>query len=84
MGVGKLCKEVGIPCIAMAGSVDLEAEKKLREIFSACFSICSGPMERGEAMRRAAELLTFAGMNVLKARIAGKSIATRAATGDFL
>ncbi len=84
VGVAKLCREVGIPCIAMAGSVDLEAEKKLREIFSASFSICSGPMELGEAMRRAAELLTFAGMNVLKARIAGKSIATRAATGDFL
>jgi len=84
VGVARLCKEVGIPCIAMVGSVDLEAEKKLREIFGACFSICSGPMELGEAMRRAGELLTFAGMNLLKARIAGKSVAARAATGDFL
>jgi glycerate kinase len=84
VGVAKLCREVGIPCIAIAGTVDLAAEKKLREIFAACFSICSGPMELAEAMRRAPELLILAAMNILKARIAGKSVATRAATGDFL
>ncbi len=84
VGVAKLCKQVGIPCIAMSGSVELEAEKKLRDIFSACFSICSGPMELSEAMKRAPELLTFAGMNVLKARMAGKSVAARVTGGDFL
>jgi glycerate kinase len=84
VGVAKLCREVGIPCIAMAGSVELEAEKKLREIFAAFFSICSGPMGLDEAMKRAPELLTYQGMNVLKARIAGKSVAARGVGGDFL
>jgi glycerate kinase len=84
VGVAKLCREVGIPCIAVAGSVQLEAREKLREIFAACFSICSGPMELEEAMRRAPELLTFQAMNVLKARIAGKSIAAMVTGGDFL
>src|SRR5258706_15656690 len=49
VGVARLGKEVGIPCIAMAGSVEGEAEKKLRETFAACFSSCGGPMEFGEA-----------------------------------
>jgi glycerate 2-kinase len=72
VGVAKLCKDVGIPCIAIAGAVDLAAREKLRGLFSACFSICNGPMDLDESMRRAAELLTFTGMNVLKARIDGK------------
>jgi glycerate kinase len=84
VGVAKLCKEIGIPCIAIAGSVELEAEKKLREFFAACFSICSGPMELAEAMKRAPELLTFAGMNVLKARIAGQGIKTIVREPEFL
>jgi glycerate kinase len=84
VGVAKLCKEVGIPCIAIAGSIDLEAERKLREVFSACFSICSGPMELEEAMKRAAELLTFAGMNVLKGRMAGKGMRMNSSGMDFL
>jgi len=84
VGVAKLCREVGIPCIAIAGAVDLEAKEKLREMFGACFSICSGPMELAEAMKRAPELLTFAGMNVLKARIMKQSITASASGGDFL
>ena len=84
VGVAKLCREVGVPCIAIAGAVDLEAWGKLREVFSACFSVCSGPMELEEAMRRAPELLTFAGMNVLKARIAGHGIKTIAREPEFL
>ena len=84
VGVARLCREIGIPCIAIAGAVDLEAKEKLREIFSACFSICSGPMGLDQAMKRAPELLTFAGMNVLKARIVAKSIRASSSGGDFL
>ncbi|HEV8379227.1 MAG TPA: glycerate kinase [Tepidisphaeraceae bacterium] len=84
VGVAKLCREVGIPCIAIAGAVDLDAKEKLREIFTACFSICSAPMSLQDSIRSAPELLTFTAMNMLKARIAGKSLRMTSAPNDFL
>ena len=84
MGVAKLCREVGIPCISIAGMVDVAAKEKLREIFAACFSICTGPMDLEESIRRAPELLTFTAMNVLKARIAGQGLKVQTRGLDFL
>lgn len=85
VGVAKLCKEVGLPCIAIAGAVDLPAKEKLRDVFSACFSICNGPMSLEESVKRAPELLTYTAMNMLKARMAGKSALRSTTTAnDFL
>ena len=85
VGVARLCKEVGIPCIAIAGTVDLIANQKLREIFTACFSISTGPMPLEESIKRAPELLTYLSMNMLKARTAGKSVLrANTSAGDFL
>jgi glycerate kinase len=69
IGVARLCKEVGIPCIAIAGSVDLDVLDKLREHFAACFAIASGPMTLDESRRDAQRLLTYTAANILKSRI---------------
>jgi len=85
VGVARLCREVGLPCIAIAGAVDLLAKEKLREHFSACFSICNAPMTLDESTRQAQELLTYIAMNMLKARISGKSpLRMNSTTPDFL
>ncbi|HEV8292573.1 MAG TPA: glycerate kinase, partial [Tepidisphaeraceae bacterium] len=84
VGVAKLCKEVGLPCIAIAGAVDLDTKDKLREIFSGCFSICNAPMSLHESIKNAPQLLTYVAMNVLKARIAGKSMRMTPGVSDFL
>jgi glycerate kinase len=77
VGVAKLCKQLGVPCIAIAGAVDLEALEKLRGHFAACFSISSGPMTLDESRRDAQRLLTFTAANILKSRLVTKRAAPR-------
>ena len=84
VGVAKLCKEVGVPCIAIAGGIEMEAAEKLKDIFAACFSICSGPMKVEESIKNAPRLLTYLAMNVLKARNATKRMRASSADSDFL
>jgi glycerate kinase len=84
VGVAKLCKEVGIPCVAIAGAIDLEAKENLREVFSACFSICNQPMQLQEAVMQARELLTYTSMNILRARLAAKRITMKSTESEFL
>jgi glycerate kinase len=54
VGVARLCRRVGVPCIAVAGSVDGAVGQE----FAACYSIRDGTMELSKAMANAAELIT--------------------------
>ncbi len=66
VGVGRLCRELHIPCIAIAGSIGPGAHAVHEQGINACFSICDGPMTLEEAMANAAPLLTQAASNVIR------------------
>lgn len=68
VGVGRLCHELHIPCIAIAGSIGPGAQAVYEQGINAYFSICDRPMTLEEAMENAAPLLTQAAANVLRLR----------------
>jgi glycerate kinase len=65
MGVARLCKQMGVPCVALAGSIEgnLEALRPLG--LDAWFSICPAPITLDEAIKQATHLLQNAAANVL-------------------
>ncbi|MGE5612084.1 MAG: glycerate kinase [Bacillota bacterium] len=68
IGVARICKDAGIPCIGLAGSVEAEAARNsVASGMTACFSICNGPMDLNQAMRCAKPLLSAAAANILRA-----------------
>jgi len=66
IGVARLCKELNIPCIAIAGAVGPGSEQSLAEGVTSCFSICDRPMELAEAIGRAPDLISSCTANVLR------------------
>ena len=66
VGVARLCREMGIPCIALAGSVGAGADRVLDEGMAAYFGICDQPMTMDEAMHRAPDLLASTASNILR------------------
>ena len=66
VGVARLCRELGVPCIALAGSIGDGAEQVLREGITAYFGICDRPMSLAEAMREAPALLESTAANLLR------------------
>jgi glycerate kinase len=72
IGVSRLCKDAGVPCIALGGSIDPEMEAAIGEGLTAWFSICDGPMTLDAAINDAAGLLSRSAANVLRAWRAGK------------
>ncbi len=73
--VARACREAGVPCVALAGTVEQGAEAVLERGLSAYFGICDGPMVMEEAMRRAGELLRGTAANVM--RVARTLVRTR-------
>jgi glycerate kinase len=67
VGVARVCRELGVPCVALVGSVGEGAERAIGEGLTAYFSICDGPMNLEEAMRDAADLLARGAANVTRA-----------------
>ncbi len=65
-GVARLCREMGVPCIAIAGSIGDQAEKMMAEGLTAYFGICNRPMTLDEAMRNAPDLLVTTAANVFR------------------
>lgn len=58
IGVSRICKGHGVPCIALAGAIDREAVRAARdEGLTAAFSICDGPMSLEKAIENARALL---------------------------
>jgi glycerate kinase len=59
-GVAALARPLGVPVIALGGSVDPGAEGALAELGVACLPIADGPLVLADAMARAPELLRAA------------------------
>jgi glycerate 2-kinase len=60
IGVARLCKRLGVPCVALAGAIGSGAERLLEEGVTSYLSICEGPMDLAVAMAKAEELLANA------------------------
>lgn len=71
-GVGSVCRSVGVPCIALAGSIGEGAEVVHREGVDAVFSLCHRPMSLAEALDDAAALLEAAAEQAVRAFLAGR------------
>jgi glycerate kinase len=67
-GVAALCAHAGVPCVALAGSVQAAAEATLAERGAACLPIVSGPMDLATAMREGPALIRAAASRVARLR----------------
>lgn len=73
IGVARLCKEMGIPCIGLAGLIDQGIKPARDEGLTAWFSIAPGPMKLADAIEHAASLLRRTSENVLRTYLAGRT-----------
>jgi glycerate kinase len=67
LGVAALCREAGVPCVALAGAIEDVDGLMGNEGLTAAFSICNRPMTLEDSMARAAKLLSDAAANLLRA-----------------
>jgi glycerate kinase len=77
VGVSRLARSLGVPALALAGTLGEGAEAVLHEGIDAYFSICSGPMALEEAIERAGGLLASAAEQAVRAFLAGRAHAER-------
>lgn len=70
-GVAQIARALGVPVIALTGSVDKSSVSLNSGVFSAVFSICSRPMDLQLAMHQAGSLLEQSTYNVMCTVIAG-------------
>jgi glycerate kinase len=66
IGVARLCKELGIPCVALVGAVGEGAERALAEGITQYVAIADRPMTLAEAVARAPELLERAAERLMR------------------
>ncbi len=64
VGVARVCKEMNVPCVALAGAIAPGAEQAIAEGLTAYFSICDRPMTLDESVGEAAGLLSAAAANL--------------------
>lgn len=67
VGVARLARDLGVPVLALAGTLGPGSEAALGEGICAMFSICPGPMPLDEALRCAAPLLSRAAEQAVRA-----------------
>ncbi len=72
VGVARVAKRLGVPTIALVGSIGTGASAVLSQGLCAYFSICSGPMTLDESMGCAASLLEGCAEQVTRAFLAGR------------
>jgi len=65
-GVARLCRQAGVPCIALAGAVSGDLSALYDHGLTAAFAIADGPMTLKESQRRAKELLTGAAEAIVR------------------
>lgn len=66
-GVAALCKQAGVPCIALAGAVDPAIEPAIRDTgLAGAFAISDSAMSLDEAIAAAPELLTRSAGDVIR------------------
>lgn len=56
-GVARMCHQMQIPCIILAGSVEAEAERELEMMRAIAMPIVDGPLSLEEAMQKTSTLL---------------------------
>lgn len=71
VGVGRLCKELGVPCVALAGSVEIGPDYASHGI-TASASICNGPIPMDQAMKEASRLVENAAYNMMQIFLSGR------------
>jgi glycerate kinase len=69
IGVARLCREAGVPCIALVGSAGPRADHAIAEGLTAWFSIADGPMSEQQSVQSAPRLLAQAAANVLRLKL---------------
>jgi glycerate kinase len=57
VGVARLCKELAVPCVVVAGSIGHGADRSAREGVAAVFAASDGPHTLEDAMSSAPELV---------------------------
>lgn len=72
IGVAAAAKKLGLPVVALAGSVGEGAREVLDRGIDAFFSIAPGPMSLDESFRRAPELLRRTAAHVMRLHLIGK------------
>ncbi len=65
-GVARACQDMGVPCVALAGSVDVNPRKAAQAGITAAFAICDGPMTLEVSMQQAKGLLTGAAERMIR------------------
>jgi len=66
VGVARIAKQLGIPVVALAGTLGEGYQAVYEQGIDAVFSICPGPLALGEAMERVEELLERTAENVAR------------------
>lgn len=77
VGVARLARSLGVPCVAIAGVLGPGAEAVLEEGIDAYFSICPGPITLEDAVGRADVLLEAAARQVVRCFAAGRDLSSR-------
>ena len=73
LGVAKLCKAAGVPCIALVGGVDAGAEATHAAGLTSYFSICDRPMSLDDAIAHAPALLARSAEQVVRTVISRRT-----------
>jgi glycerate 2-kinase len=72
VGVARLARSLGVPTIALAGTIGAGAEAVLGQGIDAYFSLCDGPMSLDDALAHAGPLLERAASQAVRAFLAGR------------
>ncbi len=72
VGVARLCRELGVPCLALAGTIGDGAPALLLQGIDAYFSICHKPMALEMAVGQAESLLSAATEQVVRGFLSGR------------
>ena len=72
-GIAVQARHRNVPCIAIAGEIDISEENNLQEIFTAVFSLCPGPVSREIAMQEASTYLEHITWQVVQCFLAGSN-----------
>lgn len=80
-GVVRLCKDAGVPCVALAGSIAAGWTAMIDQGLTAGVCICDGPMDVATAMADAERLIRAAAENVTRLWMAGRLDSSRQSRG---
>ena len=72
VSVARVCKELNVPCIALAGVLAPGYEAAYTEGLTAAFPICDSPMTLEESLQNAPTLLTATAARILRTFTAGR------------